>query len=150
MRPITVTIAEETFELFLENNASAQAFSELLPLELEMVDVNGNEKFYLLADHLPSQERCSCLIKAGDLLLCQTNELTFFYDDSKTCFKYTYLGHVKDSQNFRKAMTGKIVTVIFEEKQDSLDCFMKLLLIFAIMFEKRNDGWATYDKNETS
>ena len=25
-----------------------------------------------------------------------------------------------------------------------------LLLIFAIMFEKRNDGWATYDKNETS
>jgi len=46
MRPITVTIAKETFELSLENNASAQAFSELLPLELEMVDVNGNEKFY--------------------------------------------------------------------------------------------------------
>lgn len=32
MRPITVTIAEGTFELFLENNASAQAFSELCHL----------------------------------------------------------------------------------------------------------------------
>ena len=61
-------LQKETFELFLENNASAQAFSELLLLELEMVDVNGNEKFYLLADHLPNQERCSCLIKAGDFI----------------------------------------------------------------------------------
>ncbi|WP_423216695.1 cyclophilin-like fold protein [Streptococcus equinus] len=111
-----VTIAGESFELILENNASAIALVKLLPLELDMADVNGNEKFYLLADHLPSHEQCSCSIKAGDLLLCQTNELTFFYDDCKTCFKYTYLGHVKDTMKFKKAMAGKKVTVVFEEK----------------------------------
>lgn len=123
-----VTVAGESFGLILENNASAKAFAKLLPLELDMADVNGNEKFYLLADHLPSHERCSCLIKAGDLLLCQTNELIFFYDDCKTCFKYIYLGHIKDTSSFSKAMAGKNVTVVFEEKQDSLDRFEKLLL----------------------
>lgn len=111
-----VTIAGESFELILENNASAKVFAKLLPLELDMADVNGNEKFYLLADHLPRKEQCSCSIKTGDLLLCQTNELTFFYADCKTCFKYTYLGHIKDTTNFSKSMAGKNVTVVFEEK----------------------------------
>ena len=86
-----VTIAGESFELILENNASAKAFAKLLPLELDMADVNGNEKFYLLADHLPRKEQCSCSIKTGDLLLCQTNELTFFYDDCTVHYMFPSL-----------------------------------------------------------
>ena len=39
-----VTIAGESFELILENNASAKAFAKLLP-QLDMADVNGNENF---------------------------------------------------------------------------------------------------------
>ncbi|AXQ78472.1 hypothetical protein DDV21_004960 [Streptococcus chenjunshii] len=112
---ITITVNRQPFQMDLADNKTAAAFAGLLPLELDMQDVNGNEKFYLLTDSLPQDPRPCRQITAGSLLLYQTNELTFFYDETASSFKFSEIGSVNDIKGFSQAMSGRAVTVSFEE-----------------------------------
>lgn len=69
MPAMTLTIEGRAFALALEDNEAARAFAALMPLELEMRDVNGNEKFAELDAPLPADERAPGRVEAGDVML---------------------------------------------------------------------------------
>ena len=51
---LNMTIGNSTFTITLADNTTAQAFADLLPLRLNMSELNGNEKYIYLAQSLPS------------------------------------------------------------------------------------------------
>ena len=48
-----ITIADTTFIATLEDNATTRALVEMLPLTLQMNELNGNEKYHYLPTSLP-------------------------------------------------------------------------------------------------
>jgi hypothetical protein len=49
-----ITIANSTFTATLYDNATVTAFKSLLPLTVNMVELNGNEKYIDLSRNLPT------------------------------------------------------------------------------------------------
>ena len=54
---ITVSVNGQDFTATLEDNETAKAFYAMLPLTLEMDELNGNEKYYFLDESLPGNHR---------------------------------------------------------------------------------------------
>lgn len=51
---IKITVGSKTFTATLLDNNSAKAFKEMLPLTMNMIELNGNEKYYDLPNSLPT------------------------------------------------------------------------------------------------
>lgn len=111
--PISLTVGGQTFSAALEDNETTQAFSELLPLTLEMSELNGNEKFYYMDATLPTDPESPGQIKAGDLMLYGDNCLVLFFDSFSTSYSYTRLGSVTDAGSLVDALDSGTVTVTF-------------------------------------
>ena len=47
-------IGNESFTIILYDNDAAAAFAEMLPLTLDMSELNGNEKYFYLDSDLPA------------------------------------------------------------------------------------------------
>src|SRR5688572_1030418 len=60
-----ITIGTHIFTATLFNNATAKAFQKLLPLTLDMTELNGNEKYFDLRDNLPTNASNPGTIQAG-------------------------------------------------------------------------------------
>ena len=52
---LTITIGGKAFGATLSDNPTAAAFKALLPLSVNMSELNGNEKLYRLPTSLPAQ-----------------------------------------------------------------------------------------------
>ena len=105
--PFTAASAGEADQLELEVNGSrysvrladTDAAAELagrLPLELEMEELNGNEKYAYLEAPLPSAEEAPGEIHAGDLMLYGDDCLVLFYRSFESGYRYTPLGSLED------------------------------------------------------
>jgi hypothetical protein len=66
---IKITVNSKTFIATLLDNNSAKAFKEMLPLTINMAELNGNEKYYDLPTSLPVNSSNPGTIKNGDLML---------------------------------------------------------------------------------
>ena len=66
---IKITVNSQTFTATLLDNNSAKAFKEMLPLIINMTDLNGNEKYYDFPNNLPTNSSNPGAIKNGDLIL---------------------------------------------------------------------------------
>ena len=51
---ITVTVGSQSFSAILEDSETARALVQLLPLTLDMSELNGNEKYFYLDQSLPT------------------------------------------------------------------------------------------------
>ena len=51
-----IKIGTNTFAATLDDNATAAAFKSLLPVTVDMVDLNGNEKYFHLSSNLPTND----------------------------------------------------------------------------------------------
>lgn len=91
---ILITINNEKYELKLANNDTSEAFIKLLPKELEMTELNGNEKYTYLDEKLPVNEYSPKTIEKGDVMLYQNNCLVIFYKSFNTNYKYSKIGHI--------------------------------------------------------
>lgn len=91
---ITLKIGNTTFRAVLEDNATARAFAALLPLTITMNELNGNEKYYMLPDNLPTASSRPGRIENGDLMLYGSNCIVLFYDTFTTSYSYTRIGKV--------------------------------------------------------
>ena len=94
---MTIQVNDKTFSATLEDNPSARAFVEMLPLECDMTELNGNEKYFYLAKDLPSNSVSVKQIHAGDLMLFGSNCLVIFYKDFSTSYTYTRLGKINSA-----------------------------------------------------
>ena len=66
----------------------------MLPLQLEMTELNGNEKFAELPHRLPSSPVRPGTLHAGDLMLYGTQTLVLFYASFDSSYRYTPIGNV--------------------------------------------------------
>src|SRR4051812_13993683 len=74
-----MTIGERRFAITLADTTAARAFTALLPLRLDMSDLNDNEKKASLPRALPTSETRPGTIRSGDLMLYGTRTLVVFY-----------------------------------------------------------------------
>ncbi|MBE6736804.1 MAG: hypothetical protein E7567_07940 [Ruminococcaceae bacterium] len=101
-------VGGQTFTVRLENNETAQALKAQLPLDLEMTELNGNEKYYYYST-LPTSATRPGTIRAGDIMLYQSNTLVIFYDTFESDYSYTRIGSVTDPEGLAEALgTGDV------------------------------------------
>jgi hypothetical protein len=77
--PMWMTVGERRFAITLAGNEAARAFAAMLPLKLDMEELNGNEKKKELPDALPRNESQPGTIRNGDLLLWGSRTAVIFY-----------------------------------------------------------------------
>jgi hypothetical protein len=68
----------------------------MLPLTIDMPDLNGNEKHAKLAKPLPASASRPGTIRNGDLMLWGADTLVVFYLTFDSAYSYTRLGRVDD------------------------------------------------------
>lgn len=110
---ITVSAGEKLYQAKLYDNDAARELAERLPLELDMEELNGNEKFYYLPEPLPTDTESIGSIHAGDLMLYGSDCLVLFYEDFQTTYNYTRIGYLVEPDGLSGALGDGNVVVSF-------------------------------------
>ena len=113
---ITLTIGDRSFTAKMEQNSSSEAFRALLPLTLEMQELNGNEKYHYLSQALPANRTKVGTIHAGDIMLYGDNCVVVFYETFTTSYQYTPIGHITNPEGLKEALGIGSVTINFTSK----------------------------------
>lgn len=113
--PMWMTVGEQRFAITLADNAAARTFATLLPLTLEMHDLNSNEKYASLPAALPSNASKPGTIHAGDLMLYGNDTLVVFYMTFESTYAYTRLGHVDENANLAQVLGRHAVKVTISQ-----------------------------------
>lgn len=103
-----------SFDLRLADNETARAFDELLPMELSMSELNGNEKYCYLDAPLPSNAESVGRIEAGDVMLYGDSCIVIFYESHDTSYSYTRIGTVEDPGSLAEALGAGEALVSFK------------------------------------
>jgi len=109
-----IKIGTSTFTATLNDNATATAFKALLPLTLNMQDLNSNEKYFDFSAGLPTNASNPGTIQTGDLMLYGSKTLVLFYKSFSTTYNYTRLGRINDTTGLAAALGSGNVRVTFE------------------------------------
>ncbi len=110
---IDIKINGQTFSATLESNSSASSFFALLPLTLQMTELNGNEKYNYLNPTLPTNTISPGTINAGDIMLYSDNCIVVFYKTFNTSYSYSRIGHIDDTTGLANAVGSGNVTIEF-------------------------------------
>ena len=78
----------------LEDNETVKSFINMLPVEFNMSELNGNEKYVYMTSSLPTNSSNPKHINAGDVMLYGDNCLVIFYKSFDTSYSYTRIGHI--------------------------------------------------------
>lgn len=116
---IAITIDEQEFSAKLYDNETTQAFIKKLPLNINMNDVNSNEKFYGFPDTLPTNSERPGEIHTGDIMLYGDNGLVLFYESLSSNYSYTRIGYVEEAERFAQAVGDSGVHVSFDLAEDT-------------------------------
>ena len=112
---ITIIINSTTFTAILEDNASGQAFAAMLPLALDMSEMNGNEKYCYLDVSLPTESYRPGTIQTGDLMLYGSSCVTLFYETFSSGYNYTRLGRINNPEGLAAVVGRGDVSVSFTD-----------------------------------
>ena len=108
-----VWINGAAFPAALEDNGTAQAFAALLPMELHMTELNGNEKYHYLMSGLPSAPEKTGHIEAGDIMLFGDDCVVVFYQSFDTPYSYTRIGRILRLDSLEEQLGSGDVDVVF-------------------------------------
>ena len=111
---IKIRVNSKIFTATLLDNNSAKGFREMLPLTINMSELNGNEKYYDLPSSMPNNSSNLRTIRNGDLMLYGSTTLVLFYKTFSTSYSYTKLGSVDDGTGLETALGSGSVIVSFE------------------------------------
>ena len=107
-------IGNKKYSVVLQDSNTTKALRELLPMTVTMAEFNGNEKYYLLHNSLPSRPEHIGQIKSGDIMLFGDDSLVVFYKDFKTTYSYTRIGHIENAADLEQTLGRGSVTITFE------------------------------------
>ena len=109
-----IKIGTSTFTATLCDNAAATAFKSLLPMTVNMIELNRNEKYVDLPRNLPTNASDPGTIQAGDLMIYGSSTLVLFYKTFSTSYQYTRLGRIDDISGLTAALGSGNTTVTYE------------------------------------
>lgn len=116
MTEMEIAINGQSFTASLEDNETSRAFLKLLPLDLDMQELNGNEKYFFLPEPLPANPTSISAIEAGDVMLYQDDCIVIFYESHSTSYKYTRIGKIEDARGLAEAVGKGFAKVDFKTK----------------------------------
>ena len=111
---ITLKIGGRSFAATLRDNDTARAFAQLLPLTVDMSELNGNEKYHYLPSSLPTAASRPGTIHAGDLMLYGSDCVVLFYETFSSSYSYTPIGALDAVDGLTAALGRGSVQVTFE------------------------------------
>lgn len=111
---LRITVGSAAFTATLQDNATAKAFKNMLPMTVNMREMNGNEKYYDLPGSLPTASLSPGTIRNGDIMLYGSRTLVLFYKTFTSGYSYTKIGSVDDPSGLERALGAGHVTVTFE------------------------------------
>ena len=117
IKAITVRIDDMTYIMSVDAGEAGQEFAKSTPFDLEMVDLNNNEKYYEGKEKLPTDPYKPGHIDAGDVMLYGDNTIVIFYKSFDTEFSYTRLGKIKNPDSLENMLEGDKVTVEFYKQE---------------------------------
>jgi hypothetical protein len=94
-----VIINDKEYVVELENNDTVKELIKLLPLDVTMDELNGNEKYVYLDKSLPTSSSNPKHINKGDVMLFGDNCLVIFYKSFDTPYSYTKIGHIDNLED---------------------------------------------------
>lgn len=103
---ITININGTDFIATLEDNETARELVNRLPLNIEMNELNGNEKYYYFDESFPSNSSRIERIEKGDIMLYGSDCLVLFYESFNTSYSYTRIGKL-DNPSLLDDVIGK-------------------------------------------
>ncbi len=99
IKSVKAIINGKEYVINLEDNETAKSFANLLPQELNMSELNGNEKYIYLDTTLPTNSSNPKRINTGDVMLYGNNCLVIFYKSFDTSYSYSKIGHIDNLPN---------------------------------------------------
>ncbi len=108
-----IIIDNNIFDVKLENNSTAKAFYNMLPVTLKMNELNGNEKYCHLNTTLPTNASKTTTIHAGDIMLWGNNCVVVFYETFLSDYLYSKIGKVVDITNLKRCLGRESVLIEF-------------------------------------
>uniref|UniRef100_UPI00402500AC cyclophilin-like fold protein n=1 Tax=Bacteroides cellulosilyticus TaxID=246787 RepID=UPI00402500AC len=111
---LKITVGSVSFSAILEDNVTTRVFKKLLPMTVNMSELNGNEKYYYLSGNLPTAFYNPGTIRTGDLMLYGSSRMLLFYETFSTSYSYTRLGRVDNPSGLAAVLGSGSITVIFE------------------------------------
>lgn len=114
---IKITVNNQVFSATLQDNPTTQQLMKMLPLQLEMIELNGNEKYHQFSGKsFPTNSSIVKNIHNGDLMLFGNNYLVIFYKDfSQISYAYTPLGKIDNPKYLAKTLGRGNVKVKIEK-----------------------------------
>lgn len=116
MSDMEILVGNQTFSVILYDNETVKAFRKLLPMTLNMSELNGNEKYYYLSGSFPADSGRVSGIHTGDLMLYGDNCLVLFYESFSTSYSYTSIGYVENPDGLAVVLGSGDVQITFRMK----------------------------------
>lgn len=111
---MNITIGSQTFTATLVDNETAAAFKAILPVTIDMNELNGNEKYYHFSTSFPTNASNPGTIQTVDVMLWGADCLVLFYKTFTTSYRYTKVGRIDDAAGLAAAVGSGNVTITFE------------------------------------
>ncbi|BAC43959.1 hypothetical protein D8X55_01650 [Malacoplasma penetrans] len=97
VKSLVININGQPFNTILESNSTVNSFLNLLPLSnLNMNDLNSNEKYIYLSETLNTNTYKPGIINAGDVMLYGNNCLVIFYKTFTSNYSYSKIGTIEN------------------------------------------------------
>lgn len=113
-RNITITVGGKSFAATLADNETARAFAAMMPMTMQMDELNGNEKYHYLDSSLPADSYRPGTIHAGDIMLYGSSCVVLFYETFASSYSYTRIGQIDNPDGLATAVGNGNVSVKFE------------------------------------
>ncbi|WP_198293529.1 cyclophilin-like fold protein [Algoriphagus resistens] len=115
---IEIIVGDQQFLANLNESETVRTFLTLLPMTVNMGDLNSNEKYIDLPQNLPQNASNPDAIQVGDLMLWGSRTLVIFYKSFSTSYPYTALGKLTNSDGLVQALGVGNVEVTFRVKTE--------------------------------